>query len=146
MTPQEIASLNAELTTDPASIGYAALITARRDADLADALNLVRTGNNKVNRGFVTAQELSALYDPTEFSALTSVQLQRLNALLLGGSLNLTDTTVRQNLANIFPANGATRNAVAAYVQRQASRAEVVLGAGRTVSHTDVAVVLRGAT
>jgi hypothetical protein len=54
-------------------------------------------------RGVVSAYQVVNVLDPTEFAALTSPQLQRIQIRLSPGQVDLRDDNTRGNLANIFP-------------------------------------------
>lgn len=139
------AALKTELQTDPAALGYAALIAAGADQGCADALNLLRAGASfSVQLPTITSLDVQSCLDPTEFAALSATALSQLNVMLSGGTVNVAAANVRTILGAIFPGGGPTRTAIIAIVKRQGSRAEVLGGAGTIITHQDVAKALRG--
>lgn len=149
--PFTTAQLATELTTDPANLGYAALIAAGNDRDLAAALNLVRSGTSADNKSYtvwrndVSPKEVVNCIAPADFTNATQIQITKLNLLFTGNSVDATLSNVRANMANIFSgASAATTNALAAVSRRNGSRAESLWGTGTSVSADDVAKALRG--
>ena len=136
-----IPALRAELTTDPQSLGYAALIAAGADAALADALNLVRAGI-RVFRNDILAWEILAATVKADWDALAAGDKQLYLAMVSAGRLDATSASLRQMLGALFPAASPTRANLAAVGQRQGSRAEQLFGAA--VSVAQVATALRG--
>src|SRR5690349_20591902 len=102
--------LKPELANDPQALG----LVAASDQAAADLLNTVRQGAAyQLVHAPITAQQLNANLDPTEFAALTQIQLLRLQIIMFGSPIDLRDASTRANLSAIFPANGATRTALA---------------------------------
>lgn len=153
------AALRTELQTDPAALGYAALVASGNDAGLASLLNAPRAGI-AVRRADISTQELAEAILVTDFTALpanpTAAQLSSerrylawLTGLLAGSAVRLlnddgTDTPVVANLKAIFAAGTGTHTRLVALASRQGSRAEQLWGRGATVGASDVAAALRG--
>ena len=137
------AQLATELTTDPSSLGYAALIAAGSDQALADALNLARAGAPfVVHRNDIQARELMAAVVLAEYTALSQAPRDLWQALLTTAPLDAGDTNTRTNVGTVFGAGTATRTALTALADRQGSRAEVLWGVGTRVSALDVSRTL----
>lgn len=157
-------ALRSEIETDPAGVGYAALVAAGNDTAVAGLLNadfdthlglvgipdvqaelhkfvhssglpvwLViedTADDTQANAGLRAACRMvravaTSRYENVDLSLLAVAGA--LDALLLGGVLTEAQREALDDLAT-----------------RARSRAEVVFGAGVVVSHTDVAVALRG--
>ena len=141
--PMTRAALNTELTTDPTALGYAALIVKGNDDGCAALLNQIRA-TITVFRSEVRAAEIIAATVLADHAVLTTGQQLYYNALIALGVLDVTSATLRANLAALFPIASTTRTNLVALAQRSGSRAEQLFGTGTSVSHTDVAVALRG--
>lgn len=142
----DYAALKTEIQTDPAALGYQSSVTAKNDQGIADLINTVRNGATfQVNREPVTVAQFIAKIDPAEFSALTQLQVSRLQALFSGGTLDINEPNTQSNMTKIFPAAGATVANVTPFLKRQGSRAEVLFGNGTVVTSSDVSLALRGA-
>jgi hypothetical protein len=145
LTTGQVAALASEINNDPAVLGYAPPKAAGNDQGVADLLNAVgSTPAFQVNREPISVALFVENIDPTEFSALTQLQVSRLSALFAGGTLNINGTRTQQNLLNIFPAAGATKTNVSALLKRFGSRAEVLFGNGVVITANDVSKALRG--
>jgi hypothetical protein len=86
------AQLLAELNTDPAAIGYAALIAAGNDAGVAALLNAPTT--TSVYRNNIGVHEVVAAIAPADFAGLTTLQVAKLQLLFTG------TTTIDASSAN----------------------------------------------
>lgn len=139
-----ITTLRNELLTDPRDIGYAALISPnRQDADLADAVNLVRPGGNyQINREPVQPKDIIKAIDPLDFAAISPTQSQALSLLFSTMVLDLSDSNTKTNLLANLPALGTTKSALTALAKRQGSRSEVLFGNGVSVTASDIAAAL----
>lgn len=140
-----LTALRNEIQNDPAGLGYAAMVAAGADGAIAEALNEVRAGAPyAIYRTDVPVQDVVAAIAPADFTALTAIQLSRLQLLFLGGLVNAANTNTRQILQAIFSgASAGTVAAMAAVATRQGSRAEVLWGANAHVTADDVAWALR---
>jgi hypothetical protein len=134
-------TLNTELLTDPAGLGYAAEIAAGSDGNLATLLNAPKA-DVSVFRGVIDGREVVSATTPAEFLSLTSAQ-QTLYLAITGasGGVDTSNALVRSAFAAMFAA-GATRTALLAIASREGSRAEELFGTGTTISHLDVARAL----
>lgn len=131
----DLVALKAELTSDPAAIGYAA---ANGDHEaIAKFLNKPqRTIDAEVINGGV----LVSCLDKVEFAALNAADKAYLNLFVTAGDVPVT-ANVRQALRALFPAGSETRNRINSATRRSGSRAEE-LGFGR-VTESNVADALR---
>lgn len=120
-------ALKAEVLTDPVSLGYGAWATAADDARIAGLLN--DATKRSIARVLVPAWEVADAFDPTEYAALTQLQLSRLAPIVGAGQVNAQNANVRATLAAIFPVGGPTRAALLALQATLVSRAtELKLG------------------
>lgn len=142
-------TLKTELTTDPSSFGYAALITSGSDQRLADLLNQIRPAIT-VRRSDITPQEVLEAVALSDFAANLSVGqgswFESTTQALLIRLLNDdgTDTRMLTNLVSLFTSNSGTRTRLRAIANRPGSRAEQLFGTNTTISADDIAVALRG--
>jgi len=139
--PFSLAALKTEIQTDPASLGYGAVVHADDCARVATKINTIGAGGAfAVLLPSITALAFQTCLDATEFTSLTALNLSQLGMLLSGGSGKLATgvVTIRRGIftAGTFP---NTRTNLGAIIQRQGSRAEVLWGTGTVVSATQVA-------
>lgn len=139
--PVALADLKAELLTDPAAIGYAALLAAGSHNRVADALNLPRVGQS-VQRSVVATWEIVEATVPAEWAALTAAERQRYQTLTALGTINVQGPNVRSQFAAMFGAGTTTRTNLLALQSRQGSRAEALFGEGERVTAEQVALAL----
>lgn len=143
--------LKTELNSDLLGLGYAIHVASGNDTALAEMLNEVRL-TISVPRETVRSGEFMDAIDPTEFGALTALQLNRLTFFLSmfsstgreAGGIPIKSAKVRQMLDAIFNTNPTTKAAMTVLRQRAGSRAEQLFGAETHVRHEDVAIALRG--
>lgn len=135
--PFSSAAMRTELQTDPAGIGYAAFLQSGNDSGLLAACNLIRSGTPADGKTYTTfrndikVSEVIAALDPTEYAAVTDLQLQKLMFIATPGVIDATLTNIRSIIGAIFAA-GNTRTALVALASRNASRMEVLFGANIT--------------
>lgn len=139
--PVDIAALRTELDTDPQGLGYAPLIARGSDADIAELLNQRRAGAAYVVfDDTVNLKDVIEAVAPADYVALTAVQIARLQLLFTGGSADCSRVNTRQILNDLFGgASQPTRNAIAAVISRQGSRAEKLFGVRTRIHHLQVA-------
>lgn len=138
----DLAALKAECTSDPASLGLAALFAAGQDGTVADALNLVRDGIS-IARGVIPSYEIVNATTPTEWTALSSAEKQRYQTLTGAGQVDSGNANVRAAFNAMFGSATLTRAALVALLTRKGSRAEQVFGPGAYVDHSQVAEARR---
>lgn len=150
----DLTALRTELQNDPASLGYAALLTAGSDQGLADALNL-RRASIQVRRADIAPAEIAGAIAVADYTALpgtpTAAQLsteRRFLAWLTGimavPTLRLlnddgTDGPAIANFKAMFAAGTGTLTRLSALASRTGSRAEQLFGTGVGVTALDVA-------
>lgn len=130
----DLVALKNEITNDPASIGYAAVIK-EHDA----VAKLLNKAGRSIDRETLSSGELVSCLDQTEFTALTAGQKAYLNLFVTAGEVPMTKDA-RQALRTMFPAGSKTRQNINDATKRDASRSEE-LGFGR-VTESDVADAL----
>lgn len=131
----DLVALKTEITSDPASMGYAA---ANGDHDaIAKLLNKPR---RTIDAETINGGVLVSCLDKTEYTALAATDKAYLNLFVTAGDVPVT-ANVRQALRALFPAGSETRNRINAATRRAGSRAEE-LGLGR-VTESDIADALR---
>lgn len=132
----DLVALKTEITSDPASMGYAA---ANSDHDsLAKLLNKPQ---RTIDAESLSSGVLVSCIDKTEFAALPAADKAYLNLFVTAGDVPMS-TNVRQALRALFPVGSETRTKINQATRRTGSRAEE-LGFGR-VTESDVADALRG--
>ena len=77
INPSQLAALKTELQTDPATLGFAALITKGQDAECARVMNTL--GIWAIPAPALTEPEIRGLVDPDELFLLDAVSLARLD-------------------------------------------------------------------
>ena len=144
--PFTLTQLANEINADPTGLGYAAFTNAGNDQGVVTLINAVGvSGSFQVPREPIPTAMFIANMDPTEFAALTNVQLLRLQIILSGGTVDINGANTRASLLAIFPSNGVTKTNIAALLNRQGSRAEVLWGIGTIVTTDNVSKAMRGA-
>jgi hypothetical protein len=132
------AQLFSEISTDPKNLGLAALT----DDLCADKLNEVGASSEVINRSLVPAFEIEAALVSSDEDVLTPNEQSQLIALLTPGEVDINDAEVQSKLNDLF--NGTTtRTNLIALETRNASRAEVLWGAGINISLIDVHIARR---
>lgn len=156
-TASQQATLKAYITNDPDALGFTPYVAAGDGNDIAAILNFVRDGvaacpvNNvvgaaiTVNRNDVAPTEIIQCIAAADFSGATQIQISKLEMLFVMGTLDCTKTNVSANLQSIFSAaSAATKNALAAVVQRHGTALEKEIGQdGVSISGDDVLAILR---
>jgi H+/Cl- antiporter ClcA len=137
------AQLLAELNTDPAAIGYAALIAAGNDAGVAALLNAPTT--TSVYRNNIGVHEVVAAIAPADFAGLTTLQVAKLQLLFTGTTtIDASSPNTRALFVGIFAGMATSSASLTALASRPGSRAEVLWGTGTVVTGNDVSLALRG--
>lgn len=131
----DLVALKAEITSDPAAIGYAA---ANGDHDAI--AKLLNRPQRTIDAETLSSGVLVSCIDRAEFAALPAADKAYLNLFVTAGEVPMS-ANVRQALRALFPANSETRTKINQATRRTGSRAEE-LGFGR-VTESDVADALR---
>lgn len=144
--------LKNELLTDPRAYGYAAPRAAGDHQTLANMLNTLRTAANNgnvataitVRRGVRTAIEVMNAITLAEFEVLTVARQQYILALVTPvDGVDLSNDTIRANLAAVFPAGSASRAALLLAADKTpASRGEELFGITTAINTTHIAAAL----
>lgn len=145
--PMTTAALRSEIQADPASLGYAAFVSAGDDSAIASALNLPRAGAGyQIYRNDISQADIIKCIVSVDFKAATQLQMNKLQFLFPPGVLlDATAANTRQIILDIFAgASATTTSALSAVATRAGSRAEVLFGAGAIVTSAQVSVALRG--
>ena len=137
----DFVALKAELTTDPAGLGYAPHITLGSDHRVADLLNLPRA-TIQVARGLIPSHEIVNAIDWADVAV--GVSLEPLKAILSAGQVDTGNVRVRAAFQALFPVGSGTRSRIVALATRNGSRVEQLFGVTQSVVHADVAWALRG--
>jgi hypothetical protein len=147
------AELFTELSTDPATLGYATAYgtpitpdSGGNDQALLDVINLVRQGAAyQVQRDLMPAYEVAANMHPPEFNALTDQKLSQLVSLFAPLQVQVGSQNIRDILFNgataIFPNPGQTRTNLIAASKMQVSRAYQVCA--RQLTLADISLAIR---
>jgi len=116
MTPEQLTTLKAELTTDPLAKGYAAL----DNEGAANSLNVV---NRQPDRASITGGQIASCVVLAELTALTAIPRAFVQALFSADEIPVTQT-LKTELAALFGQGTTTRANLLAAIKRQGSRAE----------------------
>lgn len=148
-------ALATELTTDPQTYGYAALISAGSDAGLADLLNKVRDGTDgeaaiTVRRADIAPNEILEAIDNRDFITSPNIahaswfesvtQLRTIRLVNADG----TNTRVLGNLRRLVNDTQGSQTRLDAIAVRNGSRAEQLFGVSTSITADDIARALRG--
>lgn len=113
----DYAILVAELQNDPLSRGYALMTDAQRLASLLAV-------NRPTERTVIPAYEVLEAIVPSEWSALSAAEKQRVQTIISAGQVNLKGSNTRAALGAAFAAGTTTRtNLLALQVGDPISRA-----------------------
>ena len=139
LTDSQLIVLNTELIDDPEGLGYA----GKTDPEMATLINAVNA-NYSIDHEAIDGQELQMAVTLGDYDNLTEKQRDFWQTILSAGSgiVAVSDGRVKTHVAAIWGAGTTTRANLIALQERPASRAEVLLGAGVSVSVTDIAVSL----
>ncbi len=133
--------LKTEIQTDPAALGYAPFIASGSDNAIADLLNAV--GAFSINRTRIPAVEVVNAIVPTEWTALTADEKNRISFIVSAGEVDASAANTRSAFLAAFAGGTTTRANLVALQTRPGSRAEALFGSGTFVSADDVAKALR---
>lgn len=137
----DIAALKADLSTDPAGLGYAPLIASGDDVGLARLLNDPARGG-PIARRWISAAELQGALDAAEFAAMSATDAAKWQCILLATQDRLPVDTghLKQQLLAMLPSatRPVSRANLIALQAKQGSRAEVLFGDGSVVQLDDI--------
>lgn len=135
----DLTALSAELTLDPAGLGYVG-----PDSEDAEKLNAPSPGGETVFRKAIPMSEIYAQIEwISEWAALPGVMRDGFRQLTSTDALDVTSPRVRAAMEGIFGAGSQTWANLASIATRPASRAEILWGEGTRVHHLDVAAARR---
>ena len=143
ITSAQAVLIRAEITNDPAGVGYAALISASNFTAALAALSLHRVSVQIDQQLIPTASIFEAMV-PAEWAALSAQEKQRIQIVLSLGAVDLRGPNVRGTFTTAFVAGTTTRTNLQTLLTRNGSRAEAVLGANSTLSYEDFVAAVRG--
>lgn len=137
----DINALRLELLNDPQGLGYSNFIggTGISSNHLAALIN-ARNPAFRFNTGKVSAADLMAAIDQSEFDTLTSTKARHLQILMSTGDIDISDARIRAQIGSMFGGASQTRQNLIAAGQRDGSRAEQLFGTN--VTRTDVSKAL----
>jgi hypothetical protein len=121
-------------------LGYAASIASGDDVTTASIINLPRVSIS-IEQQVVPAYEVLEAIVPSEWSALTAQEKQRVELMLSLGEVKLSGPNTRSALAAAFGPATTTRANLIALQNRIGSRAEALFG--QSVGPIDIARALR---
>lgn len=133
----DLVALRAELTNDPAGMGYAPFLAEGAFTPIVSLLNGAKSGS--LLRGLVAAWEIAGSIERTEWAAITAADRAYIQMLLSAGSVNVASQRVQDAFANAFGVGSATRAALVALLRQPGTRAEILFGLGTVVTADDVA-------
>jgi len=136
--PADLAALKSEVESDPISMGYAAVV----DTNINQLIRLINDPDDNVGGETVntelTAEILLDVIDTGDFASNQVDQGER-DWIKMCFDYALQGTSIekyRAKIKGIFQANSQTNNNIDALF-RALSRAEVLFGAGATISKAD---------
>jgi hypothetical protein len=129
--PVNNASIVSFITTDPLSLGLAAIRTASPGADAPLLAVLTPAGASyPVPSSPITAAALLDLVNAGEFSSMTNAELTQLQTLLTAGSINVGTAPAQAKLNSLFADFPTSLAAIRATYTRNGSPWEYWFGAG----------------
>lgn len=141
MTTAQLTIIKNEIANDPLSVGYAAM--GGDDNAVAASLNQPREGDptHTLRRRAVEAYEIMSRLNYVEVQALQAAERTALTILLMSPQIDMSADNVRNAFVRWFTQTGAgsTRQMLAAYQDRPASRLEILLGENMYITHAEVA-------
>lgn len=137
LTAAQLTALTTEINTDPKALGYAGKTVAQR----VTLINTVGGSNEKIGAGVVQGYQVMDQVVQSEFIGLTVANQNLFNCYVSSGQIDASNATVQANFLAMFPVATAptTRANLIALVNRSASRAEVLFGAGTVVQVWEMA-------
>lgn len=135
LTASQLAVIAAEITNDPKGLGY----PGKTVTQLTSLINTPGQSSEKVGAGVIQGWQLMDQIVQSEFIVL-SVSNQNLFLAYASTQVDASNATVQANFLAMFPVTTAptTRANLIAFVNRSATRAEILLGSGAAVSYWDV--------
>lgn len=130
----DLVALKAEITSDPASIGYA----GKSHEGIAILLNRQQ---RKVNREQFSGADLASCLDPVEFAALTAVQRTWIQMLTTASGMLTLYASLRQDIRSVLATATKSLAKFNNTINRAGSRAEELNL--EPVTTSDVADALR---
>src|SRR5438552_1527899 len=155
----DAAILGTEIQTDPKALGYAALVAAGQDADVAAALN-ARSGPGAATISLAAIDRNTFLKITTAAAIRVATGIGSDGAALAAGAAakwgavlaqaraadpgSQIDLTLLPSLGDPSADRVMAPSELAALTTRTGSRAEVLFGPGTVVTPSDVSFALRG--
>jgi hypothetical protein len=130
----DLVALKTEITTDPASLGYAG-------KSHEDQAILINRPQRTVNKAQFEGADLASCLDPVEFAALTAVQRTWLQMLTTANGMLTLYVSLRQDIRGVLATATKSLAKFNQTINRSGSRAEEI-GLG-SVTTSDVADALR---
>ena len=137
-----MAALTSEVTTDPKALGYAG--ASGNAATIADLMNLAPepiAAPEQIYRNQTSTYLVTSKIDRAEYVALAQGIRDYLTMMFSTPLLQTGDANLRTQIAQAFPV-GASRTAMTAAVQKDATRAEALWGDGFRVTAQQVGEAL----
>lgn len=129
------AQLKTEIETDPQGLGYAPHVASGNDVALAAMLNEIRPSIS-INRDLIPSHEIFEAIVPSEWSAASAQEKQRVQLILSMGMVDVRGQNTKDAFLAAFGGGTTTRANLIALVNRQGSRAEQLFG--QAVSIDDI--------
>lgn len=132
-------ALKTEIQTDPKVLGYAPFVASGSDWQIANLLNTVGASNEKVNQQYVQPRLVVGCIVYTEW-ATVAVELRQYLQMVLQDQVDVNNVQVKAAFQAAFAVGSVTRTNITALLNRSASRAEALFGAGTVIAASDVAI------
>jgi hypothetical protein len=138
--------LRGELLNDPLGLGYSGNISTGNDGANVSVLNaLTGSGVAAIFRNDIQPREVVNAVQPADFTALTQIQLSKLNLLFVNVPIDATKSGTRQNFQNVFSGSTTLLSGFlgSGVSQRPGARSEVLFGCNVLCQGADVSQALR---
>ena len=139
--PFTYAALQAEITNDPLTLGYANL----SDTQKANLLNsTTSSGAGPVWRTNIPSLQVLQAIVSADYMALTALQLQELSTILQIGTFDATNTNTAATFSAIFTGKPNTITSFTTLAIQTGGRAQVLWGIGAVISVQQIGIARNG--
>lgn len=137
--------LHQEFRQDLSGVGYSGALAVQDTDTLARLIDAIGSGQGyMIWRNDIAPREVVNIVQPADFTALTQIQLSKIQLLFQGAPIDATLSGLRQNFQNIFSGTATLLSGfLSGMASRLGSRAEVLFGTGASVTSQDVALALK---
>ncbi len=136
LTNGQLTALGNEITNDPKLLGYAGKTVAQRVA----LINALGGSSETIGSGVIAGYQLMNQIVHSEFVLLSIPNQNLFMSYVACMQIDASNATVQANFLAMFPSLTAptTRANLIAFVNRSASRAEILFGTGTVITTWDM--------